>query len=341
VVIAIIAILIALLVPAVEKERADRAMKEKVRIAQRFIEIYKIVHTQTGHYPQSFDELADWCDGNQEICPPQYTELRAAGQLNGWQFTIVIPNTEGVPATDSQGFQIEAEPMFPGITGSESFVIDQNGNFVSFPTPGAEEAERQMFARIRDRAAETISDLLAMNKDAFPLVRDYVGSPDTSASVFQTLDRNYDGMVSVEEIQNLRISDSAQPDPLTGFLAYVSDEMKLDMLSADERAQIGVHFSDLQGDPTAQFFSYGGLCDLTKMYVNKEGVASAMCAKLSAAAAAEERGDFEARNGAVTAYLNQLAAQSGKSLTRKREMTLNNLIKTRYDAGKNRVADVR
>ena len=110
--------------------------------------------------------------------------------------------------------------------------------------------------------------------------------------------------------------------------------------SPDVKASIGVQLSDLQGDPTAQFFSYSGLCDLTRMYVNKEGVANAMCAKLSAAEAAETRGDYEARNGALGAYLNQVAAQTGKALTRRSATILSNLMKARYDASKNRAANV-
>ncbi|MHB1241869.1 MAG: ExeM/NucH family extracellular endonuclease [Gaiellaceae bacterium] len=60
--------------------------------------------------------------------------------------------------------------------------------------------------------------------------------------------------------------------------------------------------------------SYANLCALTRSYVDKEGVANALCAKLEAAEAAAARGNENAKNGSLGAYANQLAAQSGKSI---------------------------
>jgi len=53
----------------------------------------------------------------------------------------------------------------------------------------------------------------------------------------------------------------------------------------------------------------------TNDFVTKTGVANGLNAKLSAAEAAEARGDAAAKAGAIQAYLNQLRAQSGKALT--------------------------
>ena len=317
-VIAIIAILIALLVPAVQSSRESAARIQATHNLQQLGTAFDGFHAQNGQYPQTWAAFADWCDRNQDelhLCPSIYVDLRSNGQINGWQYSIILADRDPGPIPETgSSFQLEAEPMFPGITGSVSLVMDQNGNVMGFPTPGADEARRQMFNRLRDRGAETISDLLTMNQDAPRLARDYVGS--SPASVFNMF------------------------DPLAAFLAFAGNEMKLDLLSPDVKASIGVQLSDLQGDPTAQFFSYSGLCDLTRIYVNKEGVANAMCAKLSAAEAAETRGDYEARNGALGAYLNQVAAQTGKALTRRSATILSNLMKARYDASKNRAANV-
>jgi len=332
VVIAIIAILMGLLVPAVQKVRESAARTQAGNNLRRLGVAFNAFYGENGRYPQTWGALADWCDRNTETCPPSYVGLRPAGQLNGWQYSIVLPDS-GSPGlvTDAgpSGFQLEAEPIFPGVTGSESLVMDQGGNVTGFPTPGADEARRQMFERIRDRGAETVSDLLNTDRDAPPQVREYVASPDTTASVFRMFDRDGDGAVGVEEIRSLRTSDGGnQQGPLDALLAFVGDEMKLDALGPDERAAIGVRLSDLRGDGAAQFFSYGGLCDLTKMYVNKEGVARAMCEKLGAAEAAEGRGDYEAKRGSLGAYVNQVSAQSGKALTRKRATTLATLART-------------
>jgi len=61
--------------------------------------------------------------------------------------------------------------------------------------------------------------------------------------------------------------------------------------------------------------SYANLCALTRSYVDNAGIANALCAKLEAAEAAEARGNENAKRGALGAYVNQLEAQSGKSIT--------------------------
>ena len=60
--------------------------------------------------------------------------------------------------------------------------------------------------------------------------------------------------------------------------------------------------------------SYANLCALTRSYVENDGIANALCAKLAAAEAAAGRGNENAKNGSLGAYVNQLEAQSGKSI---------------------------
>jgi hypothetical protein len=258
--------------------------------------------------------------------------------LNGWQYSIILGSGGG--ETNQPRLQLEAEPIFPGSTGSESLVLGQNGNVRRFPTPGADEGRQRMFARIRDKGAQTLSELLKLDRDAPRLAREYVNSPNQAASVFNMLDANGDRTVSIAEIQNFQNSDGQnQGGPLAEFLAFAGDEMKLDMLSPEVKSTIAVHLADLREDPAAQIFSYDGLCKLTREYVNSghcnstsdddnDGVAHAMCAKLRKAEAAEARSDHAAKQRWLEAYIHQVEAETGETLTRTRANTLTTLAGT-------------
>jgi hypothetical protein len=59
--------------------------------------------------------------------------------------------------------------------------------------------------------------------------------------------------------------------------------------------------------------TFDGLCALTQSYSSKPGVANSLCVKLQAAQRAEARGDLNAKRGELSAYVNEVKAQSGKA----------------------------
>jgi len=333
---AIIAVLLGITLQAVQNVRLSTARAQAANNLPQLGSAVQAFYVDNGSLPQSWGPFADWCALNSDRCNQSFIQLKLDGHLYGWQYSIVQPEINGTPSAETpppSRFQLEAEPIYPGVTGSESLVMTQDGNITSSPTPGADEGRRQMFDRLRDRGAGVISDLLSMNPDASSMVRAYVGATGRTASVFNMIDHNGDGIVDIGELQNFPRADAGTQDPLVSFFAFVNDEMKLDLISPDLKATIGVHLSDLHGDPAAQFFSYDGLCDLTRAYVNNRsdddgGVANGLCAKLEAAEDAEARGDDEAKQHLLDAYTNQLAAQTGKSLTRVNATTLTRLAQT-------------
>jgi prepilin-type N-terminal cleavage/methylation domain-containing protein len=345
VVIAIIAVLIALLLPAVQAAREAAARGHATKNLNELRTAFNAFYDQNRSYPPAWNEFGDWCQRNPNYCAPSFIELRQAGQLNGWQYSFTVGPAGGVSRPNSPDetnrprFQLEAEPMFPGITGSESLVLGQNGNVRRFPTPGADEGRQRMFARIRDKGAQTLGNLLKLDRDAPRLAREYVNASDQVASVFNMFDANGDRTVSVAEIQHFQNFDGQnQGGLLPEFLAFAGDEMKLGLLSPELKSTITVHLLDLHDDPAAQIFSYEGLCKLTRQYVNQgdcssrdnedDGVAHAMCAKLRRAQAAEACGDRAAKQRWLEAYIHQVEAETGETLTRTRANTLTALART-------------
>lgn len=66
--------------------------------------------------------------------------------------------------------------------------------------------------------------------------------------------------------------------------------------------------------PTPVPVTFAGLCDLTKQFVSKPGVAHSLCVKLDAAQDATVRGNARAEAGALGAFIHEVSAQSGKSI---------------------------
>lgn len=60
--------------------------------------------------------------------------------------------------------------------------------------------------------------------------------------------------------------------------------------------------------------SFSGLCTLVESFVSQKGVANSLCAKLAAAERAEARGQTNAQNGSLGAFINEVTAQTGKKI---------------------------
>mgnify|MGYP003861510629 CR=1 FL=1 len=61
--------------------------------------------------------------------------------------------------------------------------------------------------------------------------------------------------------------------------------------------------------------TYDSLGNLTQQFITKHGIANSLVAKLNAAKAAQARGNIKAVEGILGAFINEVSAQSNKSLT--------------------------
>jgi prepilin-type N-terminal cleavage/methylation domain-containing protein len=318
VVIAIIAILIGPLLPAVQKARESAARMMAQDNLQQLLTAANAFRHQNGGFPGSLADLAAFCAANPDRCSLD-VEL-ASGQKNGYFYFVSHAG-------------LEAEPIHPGITGAETLLIDQDGSLRIFATPGSDEARHKMFDNIRAAGTDRIAELLDMDRSALTSVRDFVGSPENTNSAFDLLDSgdsdddsgsNGNGLVSFDEILNFRTGTDI---PLDSFLDSVNREMRLDLLSPEQRSAIGVALSDLHGNP-GEILSFDGLCSLTRLYVSEHGVANHLCARLEAAKNAAQHGQSENTARFLTDYINDVTAQSHRKITRRKALTLITITKT-------------
>ena len=73
--------------------------------------------------------------------------------------------------------------------------------------------------------------------------------------------------------------------------------------------------------------TYGGICELIRSVAVSRGLATSLCAKLDAAAAADARGNGAAKAGQLSAFEHEVAAQTGKALTAAQAATLRRLVR--------------
>lgn len=311
VVIAIIGVLIHLLVPAVQKARETAARTMARQNLQGLLVAANAFRIRNCEFPGSLAELSAFCAANPDCC--SVDAGLSSGQKDGYSYFI-------------SNATLGAEPVYPGITGADTLLIDQDGNLTVFPTPGADEARQEMFDRIRAAGAEKIAELLNMDRSSLSSVRDFVGSPENTNSAFDILDRSLsdgrsssgNGLVSIDEILNFRAETGI---PLDDFLNSINREMRLDLLSPEEQRAIGVSLSGLQGN-AGELFGFDGLCSLTQLYVSEPGVANNLCASLRASKNAAQQGQTENAARFLTAYVNDVEAQIHRTLTRRKGKTL-------------------
>ena len=230
VVIAIIAILIGLLLPAVQKKReasnTQKCIGNLHRIAAAEGNFFRAHHV----YTDSFEQLGLGADFPPAPCMPACPFWQ-----NGGYFFEIRLDTSG------QSFSAVGTPAVLGKTGSTKCVTDQTGGIFIAPIPGADSARDEMFAHIRDRAIQTLFDLVLQRPGDVQAIARGLESPDTLPRTFSNLDVNGDGRVTLTDIQNY---NGTGRDVVSSFSDFVSAEMQVGAGGEDVSSLPGVSLAD-------------------------------------------------------------------------------------------------
>ena len=250
VVIAIIAILIGLLLPAIQKVREGENKQHAIRSLRVIHAAEKSFFMSHGAYSGSLEELGL---GSEFSCGDPACSSR---QKNGYFFEISL-------ADSGQTFTATGRPAVVGKTGSTKCVTDPTGGIFTAPLPEADLVHEQMFANIRDQAIPTLFHLILQRPaDLSEIVR-RLESPNTLPRAFGNLDVNGDGRVTFTEIQSY---SGVGADVLSPFIAIINQEMQLGAGGEDVNGLPGVTLEMLR--------SPSPFGDVTRLEANITGLAN-------------------------------------------------------------------